>query len=63
VLFILKNATDAQRNKIQAAMKAVHQNPNSNTAKIWEGSGMKFEWDTKMSTFNQDWEDSVNSLK
>jgi hypothetical protein len=63
VLFILKNATDAQRNKIQAAMKAAHQNPNSNTAKIWEGSGMQFDWNTKMSTFNQEWEDSVNSLK
>lgn len=63
VTFILKNATDAQRTKIRAAMKAAQLNPNSNTAKIWEGSGMKFEWDTKMSTFNQEWEDSVKSFE
>lgn len=62
VTFLLKNATDAQRNKIQAAMKAAHLNPNSNTAKIWEGSGMRFDWNTKMSTFNQEWEDSVKSF-
>jgi len=62
VAFILKNATDAQRAKIQTAIKNAHLNPNSNTAKIWEGTRVKFEWDTKMSTFNQEWEDSVKSF-
>jgi len=63
VAFILKNATDAQRNKIQTAIKNAHLNPNSNTAKVWEGTRVKFEWDTKMSTFNQEWEDSVKSFE
>jgi hypothetical protein len=60
VIYLLKNATHAQREKIKLALQKVHSTPESNTYKIWDGIGMKFIWDTKFSAFVPEWEDSVN---
>lgn len=59
-VFIVKNADDAMLAKIKSAMKSVHADPNSNTFKFWEGSGLQPSFDVKLSTGSTAWENAVN---
>lgn len=58
VLLVAKNADDATISKIKTGMQRAHQDPNSATFKIWDGSGMKFTWENGAS-FTPSWEQSV----
>lgn len=62
VVFLLRNATPEQRTRIQTAMKNAHADPTSFIAKLWQVANPKFNWDTKINTYNKIWEDSVKAL-
>jgi hypothetical protein len=63
IIFAVKNATPEQLAQIKKDFKVAQDDETSETAKIWAGSGIKFDWSTKTNAeFGPQWEESVQSF-